>query len=117
MRARPAELGWLGLVAYVTVVDGLLIAGEKRGRDRYCTMSTVFKEALDRPIVRWQLVAMWLIVTFHLFPIILPPKWRAYEPMGLTARVVSSILSNMLPQRSQAYMDKIGDLLSEKAPE
>lgn len=96
---RPATWAWFGLAAYITLADAALIAGERKGWDRYCTMSTAFKEALGSPVRRWQLILLWATITLHLFPILVPEKIQPYEPMGFIGRKLSNVIFR--PQHRQ----------------
>lgn len=99
-KLRPGTWGWVGLVGYVAAVDGYLIYRQARGRPEYCTMSTSFKEALDRPWRRWQLLLSWFIVTVHLFPVVLPAKYRKYEPIQFVGGVVSGAVARAAGRRA-----------------
>ena len=52
---------WFGLVTYVVMYD--LWAAKTRNE----TLSMAFYNALDHPIKRWPIVAMWIYITVHLF--------------------------------------------------
>lgn len=99
-KLRPATWAWIGLVVYVTTADALLIAAEMRGWSGYCTMSSAFKAALERPVKRWQLILAWLLVTLHLFPVVLPERYRPYEPVGLTGRALSGAIGRAADRRA-----------------
>lgn len=56
-----AKHGWLGLVVYVVIADGYLIA---KGRQ---TLSSAFAEAVRHPRRRWKVIVAWVYLTLHLF--------------------------------------------------
>lgn len=60
MTLRPSTKGWIGLAIYVTLWD--LLAPE--------TLSAGFDDALHHPRRRWQVIAVWVYVTGHLFVLI-----------------------------------------------
>lgn len=90
-----ASKAWVGLAAYVIVVDSALVFLEQRNSEAYFTMSTAFENALRHPVKRWPVIASWAILTVHLFDLVLPDDVRRFEPIGVFGRTLSGFGSRV----------------------
>ena len=85
-KLRPGAWAWAGLAAYVATTDAWLL---RHGRE---TLSQVFGEALRHPIKRIPVIALWAIITLHLFSSLLPSGMRKrlqrVDPIGRLARAL-----------------------------
>lgn len=82
----PAELAWLGLVAYVSVVDSYLLA---TGRE---PMTKAWRNALQHPLNRWVVILAWFFTTKHLFFGDFLPKIDPFRVLTGMARILNKIL-------------------------
>jgi hypothetical protein len=82
----PAEWAWLGLVGYITAVDGYLLATDE------APMTEVWRKALSHPINRWVVILAWLFTTKHLFFGKFLPKVDPFTSLVLAARIAKKIL-------------------------
>jgi hypothetical protein len=82
----PAEIAWLGLVAYVSVADGLLLATGN------APMTDAWRKALKHPINRWVVVLAWFFTTKHLFFGNLFPKIDPFHLIMVIARQINKSL-------------------------
>lgn len=91
MRLRPSGWAWFGLASYVAVVDAILLRLKKTHGEPYCSMSEGFGDALAHPAKRWPVIAIWSILTVHLFGHFIPQrleKIKSLDPLGFIARQV-----------------------------
>lgn len=101
-RLRPGGRAWGELALFIAVRDVWLV------RNGELSMSEVFGNALKHPIKRWPVIAVWVVVTLHLFGELLPPFLRRrlapFDPIGALARLIE-------PKRvSACYMQHSPDL-------
>ena len=82
----PAEWAWLGLVGYVSVVDGYLLATNK------APMTEVWRKALTHPVNRWLVIVAWLFTTKHLFFGNFLPKIDPFRSLMFAARLINKLL-------------------------
>ena len=78
----PAEIAWLGLVGYVSLVDGYLLATGK------APMTDAWRKALKHPMNRWLVILAWFFTTKHLFFGNLFPKIDPFRALVFTARAL-----------------------------
>lgn len=90
-----ASKAWVGLAVYVIVVDSVLIFLEQKDGQVYFTMSTAFENALKHPVKRWPTTVSWVILTVHLFDLVLPENVRRFEPIGVLGRTLSGFGSRV----------------------
>lgn len=93
-RLRPAGWAWIGLAAYVVVIDSLLLRKHKTHGLPYCSMSEAFGDMLRHPAKRWPVTAVWTMLTLHLFGYFLPGPpgyWSKFDPLTYVVRVIDSI--------------------------
>lgn len=81
----PAEIAWLGLVGYVSVVDSYLLATDK------APMTDAWRKALRHPLNRWLVILAWIFTTKHLFFGNVFPKIDPFRALGLIARAFKNI--------------------------
>jgi hypothetical protein len=89
---RPAGMAWVGLAAYVTVIDVLLLRAKKNHGYPYCSMSESFGDALRHPWKRWPVITAWLVITLHLFGHFVPKRFeiiKSLDPLGWIARKIA----------------------------
>lgn len=83
---RSGVRAWGELALFIAARDAWLI---RRGEP---TMSEVFGVALRHPVKRWGVVALWVVITLHLFAELLPRGLRQalapFDPIGGLARLV-----------------------------
>ena len=88
---RPAGWAWIGLVAYVAVVDTILLRLHRKRGLPYCTLSEAFGDALKHPIKRFPLIFAWFLLTLHLFGCLIPERFnflKKLDPIGYLARLL-----------------------------
>lgn len=78
----PAEIAWLGLVTYVSVVDGYLLATGK------APMTDAWRRALKHPLNRWVVILAWIFTTKHLFFGNVLPKIDPFRALVYLARTI-----------------------------
>jgi len=78
----PAEIAWLGLVGYVSLVDGYLLATGK------APMTDAWRKALKHPMNRLLVILAWFFTTKHLFFGNLFPKIDPFRALVFTARAL-----------------------------
>ena len=95
MRLKPSGFAWVGLVAYVTVIDIVLLKMKQSKGYPYRSMSEAFGEALKHPWKRWPIIISWFVLTLHLFGTFIPNKFqklKKLDPIGWVANKVASEL-------------------------
>lgn len=73
--------GWLGLAGFVFAYDTIVLA---HGQE---TLTSAFGRAMQHPVRRWPVVALWGVTTLHLFGV-LP---RSADPFHLYAKVLHQV--------------------------
>lgn len=66
-KMTSGEKGWIGLVAYVLVVDSLAWANQVRGLKKDETMSVAWGRWLQHPRARYLTGIAWATMSLHLF--------------------------------------------------
>jgi hypothetical protein len=79
-----AEIAWLGLVAYVSVADGYLLATEK------APMTDAWRKALKHPVNRWVVILAWIFTTKHLFFGNILPKVDPFHAIMVIAKKINN---------------------------
>jgi len=82
----PAEIAWIGLVTYVSVVDSYLLATDKE------PMTSAWRKALQHPLNRWLVILAWVFTTKHLFFGNVLPKIDPFRALVSIARFTNRIL-------------------------
>lgn len=82
----PAEIAWFGLVAYVSLADGLLLANDK------APMTDAWRKALKHPVNRWVVILAWIFTTKHLFFGSFFPKIDPFYSIMFFARKINKSL-------------------------
>jgi hypothetical protein len=82
----PAEIAWLGLVGYVSVVDSYLLATGK------APMTDAWRKALKHPLNRWVIILAWIFTTKHLFFGNIFPKVDPFRALVVMARALNKII-------------------------
>lgn len=77
-RLTTGELGWVGLVGYVVLVDSVAWRNQTKNRKDE-TMSVAFGRSLQNPVARIGTLLAWGMVTAHLF-------WSVPLPGGKTLK-------------------------------
>ncbi len=90
---KPASIAWAGLVGYVVTADVVLVTFERKGAERFGTMSAAFRDSLAHPIKRWPVIVAWGLLTFHLFDFFFPERVRRVEPGRACVRLIEQILT------------------------
>ena len=85
-KLTPGEYGWLGLVAYVSIADGILLAKRKE------PMTDAWRRALSHTINRWVVIMAWAFTTKHLFFGNVMPKLDPFHAIVSIAKTLEKIL-------------------------
>lgn len=92
MKVRPSGVAWFGLVIYVSIIDIFLLKKKQVVGQPYCSMSEAFGDALRHPRKRWPIIAIWGVLTVHLFGVLIPSKFdfiKKLDPIGFLARKIA----------------------------
>lgn len=77
-RPTTGELGWVGLVGYVVLIDAIAWKNQTKNKKDE-TMSVAFGRSLQHPVARIGTLLAWGMVTAHLF-------WSVPLPGGKTLK-------------------------------